>query len=125
MAAALARRALTIIMCDPVKGVGCDAMLSSVLSEICWGRWDASRWDEHLAKGDPDPEWKRQAAASWRIEAGPTTTPTMWPHSVGCGGRGVDRAKRRMEAGPTTEPQKGITYADLLEVTLGMAKADR
>eukprot|EP01065_Artemidia_motanka_P011848 TRINITY_DN16465_c0_g1_i2.p2 TRINITY_DN16465_c0_g1~~TRINITY_DN16465_c0_g1_i2.p2 ORF type:complete len:357 (+),score=95.69 TRINITY_DN16465_c0_g1_i2:63-1073(+) len=52
----------TIIMCDPVKGVGCDRMVNSILSECCWGKWEEG--------GD-----KLKAAASWKFEAGPTSEP--------------------------------------------------
>jgi len=56
----------TIIMCDPVKHVGCDAMINALLSEACWGTWDER----------PIPceaEGKRTAASTWKFQVGPDT----------------------------------------------------
>eukprot|EP01062_Namystynia_karyoxenos_P074517 TRINITY_DN71445_c0_g1_i1.p1 TRINITY_DN71445_c0_g1~~TRINITY_DN71445_c0_g1_i1.p1 ORF type:complete len:359 (+),score=127.36 TRINITY_DN71445_c0_g1_i1:36-1112(+) len=80
----------TIIMCDPVKGVDCDMMLNSLLSEVCWGKWDE-------VTPPADSEGKMKAAATWR-----------------------------MEAGPTVEVQPGmITYAELLEEVLKVDKKQK
>jgi len=56
----------TIIICDPVKGVGCDAMINALLSEACWGTWD----ERPLPS---DAEGKRNAASTWKFQIGPDT----------------------------------------------------
>lgn len=54
----------TIIMCDPVKGVGCNAMINALLSEACWGTWD----EKPLPS---DAESKRMASSKWKFQIGP------------------------------------------------------
>lgn len=66
-------------------------MIGALLSEVCWGRWDDA------AQRPDDCEGKRAAAATWRLEVG-----------------------------PTIEPQCGLlTYAVLLEEVLEMEKSER
>jgi len=55
----------TIIMCDPVKGVDCDAMINGFLSEACWGSW------AHTDSVPADADEKLRLSKSWVFERGP------------------------------------------------------
>lgn len=57
----------TMIMCDPVKGVQCDDMVNSFLSEACYGSWAETQ------VVPADVEAKRALAGTWRMQRGPTT----------------------------------------------------
>lgn len=56
----------TIIMCDPGKGVQCDEMVNSFLSEACWGTW------AQTSELPGDAEGRRALAATWTMQRGPT-----------------------------------------------------
>lgn len=53
----------TIVLVDNAKGAGREAMVSALLSEACWGRWEPSQASS--------PEAEAEALRSWRLEAGP------------------------------------------------------
>lgn len=57
----------TVIVCDPVKGMSMDTMLSSLLSEASWGTWDDSE------PRPVDSEGRAKAASTWRLSQGPQT----------------------------------------------------
>eukprot|EP00444_Apocalathium_aciculiferum_P011491 CAMPEP_0183461442 /NCGR_PEP_ID=MMETSP0370-20130417/139672_1 /TAXON_ID=268820 /ORGANISM="Peridinium aciculiferum, Strain PAER-2" /LENGTH=338 /DNA_ID=CAMNT_0025653407 /DNA_START=37 /DNA_END=1053 /DNA_ORIENTATION=+ len=53
-------------MCDPGKGVQCDEMVNSFLSEACWGTW------AQTSELPGDAEGRRALAATWTMQRGPT-----------------------------------------------------
>lgn len=57
----------TIIICDPVKGVGCQEMINALLSEACWGRFEIADADIPTTAED-----KLEKALSWKLDVGPT-----------------------------------------------------
>jgi len=55
----------TIVMSDSVTGTSADNMVNALLSEVCWGTWDAT-----CARGTL--EEKIQCAATWQLDSGPS-----------------------------------------------------
>ena len=64
----------TIVMSDSVTGTSADNMVNALLSEVCWGTWDAT-----CARGTL--EEKIQCAATWQLDSGPSV---VGPRGASC-----------------------------------------